>query len=98
MPVIDTPAARKYNVAEYFFDTNASQYIDLVEDAISHVFCDQKDHGTREAFSRYLSGEKIGFSRGICECLTAGFGECDDYGYWEFSLPMDFVNQFYGTK
>lgn len=95
---IDTPSARLYNVAEYFFGDEASQYLELVEDAINHVYCSRDDAAVREAFTRYLQGDKLTFSSGICEGLTAGFGECNCHGYWEFPLPMNFVDHFYGLK
>ena len=98
MSRIDTPACRRYNVAEYFFGDEASQYLDLVEQAVDHVFSNHDDADIREAFKRYLRGDKMSFSSGICEDTTGGFGECDYYGYWEFPLPMNFIDRFYGVK
>jgi len=95
---IDIPSARRYNVAEYFFDDKATEYLDLVEAAIDHIFCNHNEANIREAFARYLRGDKLVFSSGICEGLTAGFGECNYHGYWEFPLPMDFIDRFYGVK
>ena len=43
-----------------------------------------------EAFRRFESGEKPSYSTGICESITAGYGKCDYYGYFEFPL---YVNQ-----
>lgn len=40
-----------------------------------------------EAMCRYFAGEEPTFSTGICGVLTAGYGECCEYGYWEFPLP-----------
>ena len=40
-----------------------------------------------EALRRWKAGEKPSFSTGICESLTAGYGELDSCGYWEFQLP-----------
>lgn len=98
MPRIDTPAARRYNVAEYLFDDEASQYLDLVEEAVNHVFADSSEADVREAFTRYLRGDRLSFSSGICESLTAGFGEINNYGYWEYPLPAKFIDRFYGVK
>lgn len=95
---IDIPSARRYNVAEYFFGDEATQYLDLVESAIDHFFCNHDESDIREAFRRYLCGDKLSFSSGICEGLTAGFGEINEYGYWEYPLPMNFVDRFYGVK
>lgn len=39
-----------------------------------------------EAQCRWARGEKPNFSQGICGSLTCGYGEIDDYGYWEFPL------------
>lgn len=40
----------------------------------------------QEALKRWEAGEKPGFSTGICESLTCGYGKLDEYGYWEFPL------------
>lgn len=98
MSRIDSPSARRYNVAEYFFGDEATEYLELVEDAIDHVFNTRDDADVREAFTRYLRGDKLTFSMGICEGTTAGFGECDNYGYWEYPLPMNFIDRFYGVN
>lgn len=39
-----------------------------------------------EAIKRWEAGEQPGFSTGICESLTCGYGNLDNYGYWEFPL------------
>lgn len=39
-----------------------------------------------EAEERWARGEHPGFSTGICESLTCGYGKLDDYGYWQFPL------------
>jgi len=95
---IDSPAARLYNVAEYFFNEEATQYLELTQEAIDHVYNTHDDANVRVAFERYLRGDELTFSSGICEGLTAGFVKCDYYGYWEYPLPMDFVDRFYGVK
>jgi hypothetical protein len=40
----------------------------------------------QEALRRWHAGETPGFSTGICESLTAGYGKLDESGYWEFPL------------
>lgn len=42
-----------------------------------------------EAIRRFKAGETPCFSTGICESVTAGYGDCDFYGYWEFPLPVN---------
>lgn len=42
-----------------------------------------------EAIRRFEAGEKPSYSNGICESVTAGYGECDFYGYWEFPLCVN---------
>lgn len=96
---IDNPSARLYNVAEYFFGEQASEHLDIVNEAIDHVYCNHEDADVREAFHRYLAGkEKLFFSTGICEMLTAGFGHCNEHGYFEFPLPGKFIDDFLVTK
>lgn len=34
-------------------------------------------------------GVKPGYSTGICESITSGYGKLDDNGYWEY--PLYFV-------
>jgi hypothetical protein len=36
---------------------------------------------------RFDAGKKPYFSHGIHELPTAGYGELDEYGFWEFPLP-----------
>ena len=33
--------------------------------------------------------EPPSFSKGICGSITAGYGRCDSYGYFEFPLQVD---------
>ena len=49
---------------------------------------DGLDESVLEAYKRYGKGEKPTWSTGICESLTAGYGKCDDYGYFEFPLVI----------
>lgn len=40
-----------------------------------------------EAIERWEAGETPCFSTGMCDTLTAGYGELDECGYFEFQLP-----------
>jgi hypothetical protein len=42
-----------------------------------------------QAIEWYKQGKKPTFSQGICELTTAGYGRCDESGYFEYSLPVD---------
>ena len=99
---IDTPLSRLYNVAEFFFGdfgSGVSEYLDLVNSTIDKEYSSDEDAAVKEAFKRYLGFEDpLYFSTGICEMLTAGFGHCDNYGYFEFPLPAKFINQFLVRK
>ena len=44
---------------------------------------------TEEAYKRLAKGEQPGYSTGICEGITAGYGNLDESGYWEFPLVID---------
>ena len=39
-----------------------------------------------EAERRWAAGEHPGFSLGICGSITAGYGQLDQNGYWQFPL------------
>ena len=92
---IDTPLSRLYNVAEYFFGDQASKHLEIVNEAIDHVYCDAEDADIREAFRLYLEcKEKLYCSTGICEMLTAGFGGCDEHGYFTYPLPAKFIDKY----
>jgi hypothetical protein len=39
------------------------------------------------ALRRWLAGEQVNVSTGICDSLTYGYGALDNNGYWEFPLP-----------
>lgn len=47
--------------------------------------------GQEEAIKRFLRGEQVTISSGICGRTTYGYGKPDDFGYWEFELPEWFV-------
>lgn len=40
----------------------------------------------QEALRRWAAGEEPGFSSGVCDSLTCGYGKLDHNGYWEFPL------------
>lgn len=91
---IDNSYSRLYNVAEYFFGIDGCNHLDRVNEAIDHVYSSKEDADIRGGFLRYLQGEKLTFSTGVCELLTCGFGECNEYGYFEFPLPGDFIQTY----
>ena len=37
----------------------------------------------------YVNGIKPFFSQGICEQLTAGYGNLSEFGYWQYDLYVD---------
>ena len=52
---------------------------------------DEKYKSNKE-YATYLyivMGENPTYSTSICGSLTAGYGRCDVYGYWEFPLPVN---------
>lgn len=44
-----------------------------------------------EAVRRYETGERLGFSIGIDELMTYGYGELDNNGFWEFPLRYEYL-------
>jgi hypothetical protein len=45
-----------------------------------------------EAKKRYEFGERLNFSTGIDGHITYGYGELDEFGFWEFPLRYEFLN------
>lgn len=39
----------------------------------------------------YRLGFKPKYSTGICGGITVGYGELDDYGYWQYELHIEYV-------
>jgi len=39
------------------------------------------------AILKYRTGEKLQFSTGIHGQMTYGFGDLDDWGFWQYPLP-----------
>jgi hypothetical protein len=50
---------------------------------------EQFEENKKEAIKRFENGERPSYSTGICESVTAGYGRLDDYGYWEYPLPVN---------
>ena len=48
-----------------------------------------------EAQQRWAAGQKPSFSHGVCGSVTAGYGELDPNGYWQFPLypGEDYLDQ-----
>lgn len=44
-----------------------------------------------EAMKRFLRGEPLTVSTGICGTTTYGYGKLHDLGYWEYQLPEWFI-------
>lgn len=59
--------------------------LDIITKEETEAFLD-KDNEHR-AMVRFFNGEEPGFSSGICEFLTCGYGKLSDLGYWEYPLP-----------
>lgn len=51
----------------------------------------EPDEAEAEAIRRYENGEKPCYSTGIDNSLTCGYGALNAEGFWEFPLPMRFV-------
>ena len=45
------------------------------------------------AIARYKLGEKPSFSTGIDDIVTIGYGNLDNNGFWEFTIPYDQLNE-----
>jgi hypothetical protein len=45
-------------------------------------------------FMRWLSGQDVRSSQGICGSTTYGYGKLDSCGYWEYPLPYEFRKKF----
>jgi hypothetical protein len=44
------------------------------------------------ALRRYYAGETPHFSTGIHERITAGYGDLNFNGFWQYPLPQWFIN------
>ena len=42
----------------------------------------------QEAERRFMEGDRVGYSHDIADFLTAGFGEIDSNGYWQYPLRV----------
>jgi hypothetical protein len=47
----------------------------------------------REAMRRFIAGEEYSLSHNIADELTAGYGDCDANGFWQFQLPSGFAER-----
>ena len=90
--------SQHWDVAEYFFNDEASEHFDLIFEAIDHVYNTEEDYDIRVALTKYATGNIPNHSSGICETHTAGYGKLDENGYWEFPLPANFVERFLSFK
>lgn len=50
---------------------------------------DEFEDNKHIAIKMFKEGYEYTFSNGICESMTAGYGRCDGYGYFEYPLPVD---------
>lgn len=51
-----------------------------------------EDYETNKDMARLkllMFGNTPSFSKGICDSITAGYGRCDEYGYFEFPLQVN---------
>jgi hypothetical protein len=46
-----------------------------------------------QALRMFFAGKVPCFSTGIDDSLTAGYGDLDSYGFWEYDLPGFFIAQ-----
>lgn len=52
----------------------------------------------QKGVNRLLNGEPVECSTSIGGDTTFGYGELDDYGFWEFSVPQEIMDFFKGIK
>lgn len=46
----------------------------------------------REAIRRHSTGEPVWFSTGIDGKLTYGYGNLDEYGFWQYPLRFEYLS------
>ena len=95
------PDPNSYGTPQYVVTCNGrviSPPFGIEEDAIAAMQFHQKwwllVYRSREgltdeqcvALDKLQRGEPPAFSTGICGSLTAGYGKCDEYGYFEYPL------------
>jgi len=68
------------------------KHLDIDESFIETVeqLCSRKE---LEAIKRWKAGEKLTWSTGIHDDSTAGYGELDSNGFWEYPLPLWLVDK-----
>jgi hypothetical protein len=65
---------------------------DAVDRARLHVEqAHQQDRDELEGIRRFLRGEQVGVSTGICDSTTYGYGTLDPNGYWQYPVPPALV-------
>lgn len=95
---IDSPFARRYNVAEFFFGNEADKYVDDIVDVVNQILDDKDDIEFGIAFQKYLNMEKFYVSSSILDETTAGFGKIDENGFFKYPFPAKFIKQFISNK
>lgn len=63
----------------YYWRENINQVYDLIGRSVRY----------KEGLKRCHEGERYSISYHIGEGLSVGYGELDDYGFWEFPLFED---------
>jgi hypothetical protein len=56
---------------------------------------EEEDEGQapeQRAYRRFARGEVVGYSTGICDSITAGYGVLDQNGYWQYPLQVNQLN------
>ena len=56
-------------------------------------YMDKYDYGMYITCMRHVKGEAPKFSTGLCGGITAGYGELDEHGYWEYPLPYPIIQE-----
>jgi hypothetical protein len=91
---IDTPFARSYNVAEFFFGEEAGKYVDIIDEIVNQILVDKDDIQFGVALQKYLNMEKFQVSTNILNETTAGYGKLDENGFFKYPFPVKFIKQF----
>jgi hypothetical protein len=89
--------AMQYDVAEFLTNSDgASEILDVLDGAIDHIFGEESP--TAVALKRYSTGETPKTSFDPEGTITAGYGQLDYFGFWEFQLPEAFVEKYLEVK
>lgn len=95
---IDSPFARRYNVAEFFFGEEAGKYVDSIDEIVNQILIDKDDTGFGVALQKYLNMEKYNVSTNILNEVTVGYGKLDENGFFKYPFPAKFIKQFLYSK